>query len=308
MIERPRKIILSRKGFDSAYGGQPSPILDGRKLVPMPIPGRATPAGTEICYQDIRLPDDCRLPAGSGRFAGNAATYYDLMYGLYAQGLCRDGQRLPLKAQSICHLDPDLSQQALPRQPGWKPLFGQEGAALTHLQDQGVGPGDIFLFFGWFAEAECPLTDNRYRLRRGRNRDQHLIFGYFTIGQIHRPVDNWQTLPEWARYHPHVTGDDYGDNNAVFEAADFFPASDRPGAGFFQAYDRSLVLTRPGQTRSRWALPDCFRNTRITYHSDKSWVAGAEPYFQSAMIGQEFVVDCTDAVWQWTRQLVLNNH
>lgn len=304
MAGRPRKIILSRKGFDSAYGGQPSPILDGRKLVPMPIPGRATPAGTEICYSDIQLPVAGQTVAGT---ISKSATYYDLMRGLYPQGLSRDGQRFPLLKGSICHLDPDLSHHALPRLQGWKPLFGQEGAALTHLQDQGVGPGDIFLFFGWFAEAERPLTDTLYRLRRGKNRDQHLIYGYFTVGDIHRPTDNWQTLPEWGRYHPHVTGDDYGENNAVFAAAEFFPETDRPGAAFFQAFDPSLVLTQPGLTRSRWALPDCFRQTRITYHSDKSWVDGAQPYFQSAMIGQEFVVDCTDEIWQWTRQLVLNN-
>jgi hypothetical protein len=31
------KVILSRKGFDSEYGGGPSPILDGKRLVSLPI-------------------------------------------------------------------------------------------------------------------------------------------------------------------------------------------------------------------------------------------------------------------------------
>ena len=36
------KLILSRKGFDSAHGGCPSPILDGH-LCPLPIPDAGAP-------------------------------------------------------------------------------------------------------------------------------------------------------------------------------------------------------------------------------------------------------------------------
>ena len=32
------KIILSRKGFDSGYGGMPSPILPNGIMLSMPIP------------------------------------------------------------------------------------------------------------------------------------------------------------------------------------------------------------------------------------------------------------------------------
>ena len=32
------KIILSRKGFDSSAGGYASPILDGKRLISLPIP------------------------------------------------------------------------------------------------------------------------------------------------------------------------------------------------------------------------------------------------------------------------------
>src|SRR5271156_5053754 len=38
----PMKLILSRKGFDSAHGGYPSPILDGQ-LCPLPIPDDGSP-------------------------------------------------------------------------------------------------------------------------------------------------------------------------------------------------------------------------------------------------------------------------
>ncbi len=37
------KLILSRKGFDSAAGGCPSPIIDGRPLsMPIPASGSST--------------------------------------------------------------------------------------------------------------------------------------------------------------------------------------------------------------------------------------------------------------------------
>jgi len=34
------KVILSRKGFDSQYGGMPSPILPDGTLLSLPIPSK----------------------------------------------------------------------------------------------------------------------------------------------------------------------------------------------------------------------------------------------------------------------------
>jgi len=45
---------------------------------------------------------------------------------------------------------PALSHSSLPREPGWRPLFGQSGAAQGHLRNQHVNIGDVFLFFGLF--------------------------------------------------------------------------------------------------------------------------------------------------------------
>jgi hypothetical protein len=54
------KIILSRKGFDSSYGGYPSPILPDGKMVSLPIPLK-----DDLTYSDLEV------KAGW--------TYYDLM-------------------------------------------------------------------------------------------------------------------------------------------------------------------------------------------------------------------------------------
>lgn len=45
------KIILSRKGFDSSYGGYPSPILPEGRLLSFPIPDPNSP----IKYCDLQV-------------------------------------------------------------------------------------------------------------------------------------------------------------------------------------------------------------------------------------------------------------
>ncbi len=117
------RIILSRKGMDSGSGGMASPMLHGR-LLSLPIPDQRS---------DIRY---ASLQAGPG-----------LSYGALIHQLA--GKRM-----ATAHLDPDLQHGDLPRKPGWKPVYGQTGAALSHLRSEGVGAGDLLLFFGWFREAE----------------------------------------------------------------------------------------------------------------------------------------------------------
>ena len=73
-----------------------------------------------------------------------------------------------------------------------------------------------------------------------------------------------------------------------------------PGAGRFMFNDK-LVLTKKGLSRSKWDLPDCFREADISYHNENSWKDG---YFQSAAIGQEFVVKDNDRVEEWAKSLI----
>jgi len=55
-----------------------------------------------------------------------------------------------IKPMQGANLDPDLSFHSIPRDAGWKPLFGQVGRAEKHLENEGVNAGDVFLFFGRF--------------------------------------------------------------------------------------------------------------------------------------------------------------
>ena len=57
------KVILSRKGFDSQYGGMPSPILPDGTMLSLPIPSK----DDNIKYSDLNW---------------NGKSYYDLIHEL----------------------------------------------------------------------------------------------------------------------------------------------------------------------------------------------------------------------------------
>src|SRR6266436_9207163 len=115
------KLILSRKGFDSANGGCPSPILDDRPFsLPIPDPSSPTTYGEISPFNGIPI----------------WQIVEDLTHGRVGRG-------------NGAHLDPDLRRDALTRATGWRPIFGQADAAQSHLTNQGIGPGDLFLFFGY---------------------------------------------------------------------------------------------------------------------------------------------------------------
>lgn len=262
------KIILSRKGFDSKYGGYPSPILPDGRMISLPIPSQddARPY-TDVLYEQGR-------------------TLWDLMSEL---GMKHD-------VNSSCHLDPDLHEAASPRQSGWKPSLGQLGSAQTHLRNQNVEPGDLFLFFGWFGFTE--IRNGKLQYLRGRNNHFHAIFGYLEIGEIvHVRMDT--TVPVWLEGHPHVLESRRQEtNNTLYIAADNLSLNNTlPGAGLLR-FSEAIRLTKPGFTRSRWDLDQAiFANVPISHHSPSSW---KEEYFQSAAIGQEFVIAANEKVVEWT--------
>lgn len=171
------KVILSRKGFDSKYGGYPSPVLPDGRMVSLPIP-----VSDGICYSSLTLDD---------------STYYELMRQLKPR-IRHSGKWHELSEDTECHLDPDICRDMMPRQREWRACFGQVDAAQSHLENENVGVGDLFLFFGWFRRAEKA----RKRLKFIGPHLQ-VIFGYLQIGQI-VPCDGAYRAPEWMCSHPHL--------------------------------------------------------------------------------------------------------
>lgn len=278
------KLILSRKGFDSSAGGCANPILPDGRLLSLPIPDPAAP----FSYGAIRS------PAGK--------------LGSIVSSLTRG----KVKPSHKAHLDPDLDREALDRDPAWRPTFGQMGAAQGHLRKQGVGLGDLFLFFGWFRQTE--RVKGKLAFVKDAP-DQHILFGWFQIGAIRDLAQDFPDEGHWQRSHPHCFGERGGGNTLYVAAKDLsLPGLTRtlPGAGLYPAVRPELILTQPQQRRGIWRLPHWFNykgpDHSLSYHG-ASWrwqEATDHVVLDSAKRGQEFVLDDThypEAV-AWARGLI----
>ena len=282
------KLILSRKGFDSSWGGSPSPILPDGSMMSLPIPQRHS----GVTYGSLQLND--------------GLSYLDTMRQLGISTVRCGSKNVPLNEGTEAHLDPDLVQEIRARLPGWRAAYGQVNGALSHLKTQKVGPGDIFLFFGWFRLTS--QTEMGYRYAGARD-GFHALFGYLQVGKLVN-VDADTAIP-WAAEHPHLRcrATKGWRQNCVFIAAPRCSLlSGRAGAGTFSWHER-LQLNQPGQTRSFWRLPRAFdpRFTKapLTYHARRRWELHHDHVvFHSAPIGQEFVVEINDGIERWLVDLL----
>lgn len=267
------RLILSRKGFDSANGGIPSPILPDGRLCPLPIPDNRSP----FRYDNIAIAGE---PLGK---------------------LLSDLRPKHLPPLNFAHLDPDLDRDSMLRLAGWRPCFGQAGAACSHLRNQGVGIGDLFLFFGWFRDVW--KVNGRY-LYTPNSPDRHIIYGWLQVG-CQWPVDSPKQAPNWVRQHIHFSrsGSTKG-NEIVFSAAEKLvlggSPTTLPGAGLLPKYHPSLCLTAPGQSRSIWRLPRWFfpedGKRPLSYHGDPArWIPDTgSVILKTTPRGQEFVLHGED--------------
>ena len=268
------KIIISRKGFDAQNGGTASPVM---------------PDGTMISFP---------IPDGHGD-----VDYIDIGYrGLTLADIWMDLKPRQQSFNMYCHFDPDLRKDIhLVETPdNWKPAFGQADVAETHLENQGVTLGDIFMFFGWFRQTE--EIDGYIRYKKDA-KDAHMFFGYLQIGDIVRGKK-----VEKLSWHPHSKAYRPGYNNTIYVASDNLVIDGEdtglPGAGTFR-YSDELVLSMPGHPKSHWKLPDFFRDVTISYHNADSFTP--EGYFQSVKKGQEFVVSESPLVTEWAKHIIVNN-
>lgn len=269
------RIIFSRKGFDSQYGRVASPILPDGTMYSLPIPVTGDPH---------RLGD---LRPGGWDLAAIVA---DLTGGRVV-------------ASTHIHLDPDLDVSAIARPRGWRPAFGQTAAAQAHLENQGIGPGDLFLFFGWFREVEQIGGVWRYK-RSAPN--LHTLFGWLqvdervTVGHDAGPAVKHHP---WLAGHPHIAGaESYSSsNNSIYIGRETLTLSGKdlklPGAGVMSRFRKDLQLTAAGRTRSWWRLPSWFHpqagRPTLSYHVDpKRWSLEADAtVLRIVDKGQEFVLD-----------------
>ncbi len=266
------KLILSRKGFDSSSGGVPSPIFPDGRMVSLPIPDKSS----VVTYRDI---------SHKGSSMGKLVA--DLT-----------GGRIPPDYHA--HLDPDLVASSLPRLPHWQPLFGQTGQAQSHLRNNNVGPGDLFLFFGLFRRVE--MLNGTYTWVRDAQ-PSHVLWGWLQVAEVLHIGKSRPQGYEWAQYHPHFNrGAD--PNNVVYVSRQRLRIDgierDVPGAGAFTKFHCDLQLTASyGTKSSTWELPKWFfpeNKNPLTYHSDKQrWrKRGERVELESVARGQEFILNCIE--------------
>ncbi len=279
------KIIFSRKGYDSANGGVPSPIFPDGTFCSLPIPADEEPRLGALRFGEFDL--------------GQIIEQLTKRAGIGKSGV---------------HLDPDLNKDAVPRKEGWLPCFGQVDAAQSHLNKQHVEVDDLFLFFGWFREVT--RLNGILSYLNGAN-DIHCLFGWLQIGKIYHPGAAENEPPSWAADHPHVK---YKDNYSV-KTNTLYVAAERlqipglklriSGGGIFRKFTKCLCLTESGQNRSVWRLPLGFYPEKgaapLSYHSDmKRWSKDKNGVLlKTVPIGQEFVLDIDHypAVETWLREI-----
>lgn len=271
----PPRIVLSRKGSDSAWGGQSSLLINETKLISLPIP------------ESQKL-----FPSGKG--APNHLHYRDLpehpLIGTFSEHLSK------VCPDSFVHLDPDIRPELRSKNVNCDELlFGQTGKAQSHLENHGVRHGSLFLFFGWFQRAEC--TDGKWN-RRPPN--EHIIWGWFQVKDSFCVNSKEQAEKlKCAKHHPHVSDwKCYGAKNRLYRATKSLSfAPELPGAGVFD-WRGPLTLTErcsKTTTRRNWCVPAVLAKTGLTHHRiQKNHVSCTSSpervHFKSACIGQEFVM------------------
>ena len=226
------RVIISRKGFDTLNGAMPSPILPNKQLISFPIPAQ----NDSVKYSDLSL--------------SPSVNYFSLISSLQLQK-----KKDIISNSATCHLDPDIYPTILKRPKNWKPLFGQIGAAQTHLRDNSIKKDDLFLFFGWFRHTT--LRDGLVRFDKTKTYSLHVLFGYFQIDQM---ITNQSHFENWMCYHPHIKNKSrfQNKNNCVYVAKDHLTWNeDLPGASPFIEFNDSLVLTKKDKngkylSRSKW--------------------------------------------------------
>lgn len=270
------KIILSRKGFDSAAGRCPSPIFPDGRFLSLPIPSREAPSRfSDITFDELRIGD--------------------LVDSLTNHAYGPD---------SCIHLDPDLTSDTLERRSGWRPAFGQTDSAQSHLANNAVGVGDLFLFFGWFRNVVRSGTGWDYQSGAPH---QHVMFGWLQVNEmlfVGSDTAKFRKSHPWLVAHPHLHMN-RTPSNTIYVASEELrlPGLTKTcaGGGTFRTVRPDLVLTSENQNnRSLWMLPKFFQpngRTPLTYHKNPSrWIEASDDqvHLQSVGRGQEFVLNADE--------------
>lgn len=233
----------------------------------------------------------------------SGVSYRDLVYGnsTYEEILhdlkycCRD--KTTHQVVWDCHLDPNIDHKHK-NHNSTIGVFGQCEEAAGHLINNNIKKGDIFLFFGTFRRVET-APDGRYRYVK-KDKEKHIVFGYLEVDEV---IDKKETILRDYHWHPHAHSS-YIDktNNVLYVSCKHLFNTVQPGFGIFTFSD-DLILTEDNMSKSKWKLNHIMTTTEhMTYHLNPK----KESYFQSARIGQEFIINDIDSddIKAWIKKQV----
>ena len=266
------KVILSRKGFDSSNGGCPSPILPDGTLLSLPIPSDDRDSYDELVYE--------------------GKSYADILK-----------QLRPRRSYNHCHVDPDLRPNLrVTDVNGWAPAFGQIDAAQGLLSNAGVGPGDLFLFFGWFRPVENSVSGYRFRKKHEGDfyswADMHVIYGYMQVGAV---LTDPCEISKYA-WHPHASASRLKNRtNALYLPSEHLSLdSNMPGWGTLD-FRNDRVLTMEGKNRGTWN-PLSFFMPEHVYGNKKNSARNGGLFYSG--IWQELVIYESEGLSEWATKLL----
>ncbi|WP_088501318.1 hypothetical protein [Burkholderia ubonensis] len=140
------KVVFSRKGFDSQYGGMPSPILPDGRLLPLPIPSSHDSATlADLDFSDAALDRIlCDLSAGK-------------------HGWPRNGLFFPVRPRIIYHFYHLLS--------GWRIALMSSGNRKVSGKERSPSPyhnkvGGVEIYGNTGMPRQAKLRVHGYRLQR----------------------------------------------------------------------------------------------------------------------------------------------
>lgn len=202
-----------------------------------------------------------------------------------------------IKQFTECHLDPDLNYWARTgRMENWKAAFGQAGSSESRLQNEDVGQGDLFLFFGWF--RPIIKMNGKYSYIKVA-RDQHIIYGFLKIEEVFDMNDPTTKIPNYLSQHPHVV-----------QRAEYAHTKNRiyVGQGGTFYFNQSLVLTREGESKQKWQLPSFFGREPFKAKVDLGLLPDGNLSINfTGRTQQELLVSSNPDVIKWAEDIILEN-
>ena len=270
------KIILSRKGFDSANGGIVSPIMDDGTLISFPIPS-----------------DDKDV-------------FEDLVY--CGQSYAKILQDLNYKEHPKyhnCHVDPDLTMDRRKNKiDAWRPIFGQVNSSAVYLLDNvKVEVGDLFLFFGNYHKVKCVDGKYQYIKKTGdfySDNDLQIIWGYMQIGEIITDSEKQRKFS----WHPHSSNSytSHEHSNVMFVASDKLSFNENmPGAGVLK-FRKDRVLTAKNCNKATWIKRSIYDVDSVVGNRKNSSKTADGIYY--AGIWQELGLKKTLECEEWAKSIV----